>query len=401
MRLETGYDVVVDRAARTRYVLLGAASDGTHEFHAARAELTRRLITEAGFTAVAVVGDWSGADRVNHYVRGDSQDASAEQALRGFRSFPSWVWRNTVVAEFVAWLRGHNDGLRRVHPSVGFYGLDLYSLHASMAAVVGYLDGVDPEAAARARERFACFHQIGRSPAAGPEPCEEAIELLVGLRRRAAEGSEDRFHAEQNARLVVHAEDHYRAVLRSDVAGWNVRERHMAETLAALTAHLEGDGASARTVVWAHNAHAGDVRATELARRRRLSLGQLMRQRAGAATLLIGLTTYEGSVTAARDWGEPPEPTPVPPAVRGSHEHRLHQRGLRRVLLEPIGLPGQRRERAIGVVYRPAAGLSEQYFDARIGDQFDAVAHFEETQAVEPLEQVADREPTHPWASSP
>jgi erythromycin esterase-like protein/predicted phosphoribosyltransferase len=397
------YDALIERAARARYVLIGDASHGTREFYRERAEITKRLIAEAAFTAVAVEADWPDAARVNRFVRGSGEDRTAEEALGGFRRFPVWMWRNVEVAEFVTLLREYNDALGTAVPQVGFYGLDLYSLHASMEAVVEYLEGVDPEAARRARERYACFDQFGRDPQvyayeagmAGAEPCErQAVQQLVELRDLAARsaGAEAPFYAAQNAQLVVDAEQYYRAMFRGGVQSWNLRDRHMARTLDALVAHLDDTGGPAKVVVWAHNSHLGDERATELADAGQLNLGRLVRERHGDEALLVGFTTYAGTVTAASDWGAPAERKRVRRALPGSWEELFHERELDRFWLDPAELRGRRLERAIGVVYRPETERISHYFHARIAEQFDAVVHIDETHALEPLERASEWE---------
>jgi erythromycin esterase-like protein len=413
------YDGLVERALRARYTLVGEASHGTHEFYRERAEITKRLIAEAGVSAVAVEADWPDAYRVNRYVRGASDDDSAEEALSDFRRFPVWMWRNTVVAEFIGWLREWNDALPEAESKVGFYGLDLYSLHASMEAVIAYLDEVDPEAAQRARERYACFDQFGRDPQiyayeagiAGAEPCEQpAVQQLVELRTQAAElaardgqlDEDGQFYAEQNARLVVNAERYYRAMFRGGVESWNLRDQHMAETLDELAAHLERPGGPTKLAVWEHNSHLGDNRATEVGQAGQLNVGQLVRERHGRQALLVGLTTYTGMVTAASDWGGPAERKHVRRALPGSWEELFHQQGMAAFLLDPSGLRGRRLERAIGVVYRPETERISHYFHARLADQFDTVIHLDETHAVEPLERTSEWETgelpdTYPW----
>jgi erythromycin esterase-like protein/predicted phosphoribosyltransferase len=413
------YDALIERATGARFVLIGEASHGTHEFYRERAEITKRLIVEAGFTAVAVEADWPDAYRVNRFVRGAGDDTSAEEALSDFRRFPVWMWRNTEVAEFVTLLREYNDALADTAAKVGFYGLDLYSLYTSMEAVVDYLEGVDPEAARRARERYACFDQFGRDPQvyayeagmAGAEPCEQqAVEQLLELHSVAAEiagrdgdlDADGHFFAEQNARLVVNAEEYYRAMFRAGKSSWNLRDRHMAETLEELLAHLDRTSGQAKIVVWAHNSHLGDQRATELAQAGQLNLGQLVRERHGDETLLVGFTTYAGTVTAASDWGGPAERKRVRRALPGSWEELLHERDIPRFWLEPASLPGRRLERAIGVVYRPETERISHYFHARLADQFDAVIHIDETRALEPLERASEWDTgelpeTYPW----
>ena len=409
------YDDLIERATQARFVLIGEASHGTQEFYRERAEITKRLIAEGGFTAVAVEADWPDAYRVNRFVRAASDDSTAEEALADFRRFPTWMWRNVEVAEFVTLVREYNDALAAATPTVGFYGLDLYSLHRSMEAVIEYLDGVDREAAQRARDRYACFDQFGRDPQvyayeagiSGAEPCEqEAVQQLVELqamaRRNGRVDPDAQFFAEQNARLVVDAEEYYRAMFRGGVESWNLRDRHMAETLDELVAHLERTSGPAKVVVWAHNSHLGDERATELAQAGQLNLGQMVRERYGDDTLLVGFTTYEGTVTAASDWGGPAERKRVRRALPGSWEELLHERGMDRFWLEPGELKGRRLERAIGVVYRPETERVSHYFHARLADQFDAVIHLDETHALEPLERSSEWEAgelpeSYPW----
>src|SRR6266550_3814911 len=253
------YDSLMELAGDARYVLLGEASHGTHEFYRERAQITKRLIQEKGFNAVAVEADWPDAYRVNRYVRGASGDAEAIDSLSGFKRFPTWMWRNADVLDFIGWLRGHNDALPNDAKKAGFYGLDLYSLHASIEAVLGYLAKVDPEAAKRARYRYSCFEHFGESSQAYgyaasfdlSESCEkEVVNQLIELRRRAADyasrdgrvAADDFFFAEQNARLVKNAEEYYRSMFRRSVPSWNLRDRHMAETLESLVAHLENQG---------------------------------------------------------------------------------------------------------------------------------------------------------------
>jgi erythromycin esterase-like protein len=307
-----------------------------------------------------------------------------------------------VVADFVGWLRDFNDSLPNGAPRVGFYGLDLYSLHASMDAVVSFLERVDPEAAARARDRYACFDQFGRDPQvyayeagmAGAETCEEqAVQQLIELLEDDSQDDVDEtFYAEQNARLVVNAERYYRTMFRGGVESWNLRDRHMAETLEQLSAHLERRSGSAKIAVWEHNSHLGDNRATELGQSGQLNVGQLVRERYGRAALLVGFTTYTGTVTAASQWGGTAERKSVRPALPGSWEELFHERDVPAFLLDPSKLHGRRLERAIGVIYQPQTERVSHYFHARLRDQFDAVIHIDETTAVEPLERTSEWE---------
>ena len=403
------YDPLIGRIGEARFALLGEASHGTHEFYRERAEITKRLITERKFTAVAVEADWPDAYRLNRYVRGAGDDVDAVDALADFRRFPTWMWRNAVVVEFIEWLRAHNDGLPPGVEKVGFYGLDLYSLHASMKAVLRYLEKVDPEAAIQARERYACFDHAGEDTQAYglmtrlnlSKSCEEeVVNQLLELQRRAADrmrrgGALDDhlFYAEQNARLVKNAEAYYRSVFLEAVSSWNLRDRHMAETLDALVSYLDRKAGRAKIAVWEHNSHLGDARATEMGRRGELNVGQLTREKYADGAVLIGFTTHRGTVTAASDWGSSAERKRVRPALAGSYEALFHASGRDRFLLimndsdvvvRQLGVP--RLERAIGVIYRPETERQSHYFRARLPDQFDAVLHFDETCAVKPLE---------------
>jgi erythromycin esterase-like protein len=394
------YDALIERIGDARFVLLGEASHGTHEFYRERSRITRRLIAEKGFCAVAIEGDWPSAARVNRYVRGAGTDTSAAMALDGFERFPAWMWRNTDVLQFAGWLRRYNDALPGKAPRAGFYGLDLYSLFDSVAAVLRYLERADPAAARRARERYACFdhfagdgQRYGYATAFGAsKSCEDqVVAQLVEMQRGAAgRGSEpdERFHAEQNARLVRNAEQYYRTMFRGHVSSWNLRDSHMAETLEALALHLSAE-LPAKIVVWAHNSHVGDARATEMGERGEHTLGQLVRQRHPGQAALVGMTTWRGTVTAAADWGAAAERMRVREALSGSHEAHFHEMGLPGFWLPTDELAERRLQRAIGVVYLPQSERLSHYFHASLCGQFDYVLHFDETRAVEPLERVA------------
>jgi erythromycin esterase-like protein len=405
------YDSLIELAGNSRFALLGEASHGTHDFYHTRAQITQRLIEGERFSAVAVEADWPDAYRVNRYVQSRGDDAEAVEALGSFQRFPTWMWRNTDVVEFIAWLREYNDALPEGTRKVGFYGLDLYSLHTSARAVLDFLDKVDPEAARRARYRYACFEHFGEDTQAYgyaasvglSKSCEdEVVSQLVEMQKRAAElasrdGQEDPdafFMAEQNARLVKNAERYYRAMFASRVESWNLRDRHMVETLDALVNHL--GASSAKIAVWAHNSHLGDARATQMGDSGELNVGQLVRQRYGKDALLVGFTTYTGTVTAASNWDAPAERKRVRPALAGSYEDLFHTTGIPSFLLKLRGadwlsgvLRQQRLERAIGVIYLPESERVSHYFNARLADQFDAVIHMDQTRAVEPLERTA------------
>jgi erythromycin esterase-like protein len=406
------YDALLELVGDARFVLLGEASHGTHEFYSERAAITKRLIAEKGFTVIAIEADWPDAYRVNRYTRGVSQDRSANEALSGFRRFPTWMWRNTVVVEFVEWLRRFNQHVDPKKAPAGFFGMDLYSLHSSIDAVLNYLERVDPDAAKRARHRYSCFDHLNRDPqeygyaatVGAIESCEdEVVEQLVELRSQAAEflsrdgevAAEELFFAEQNARLVKNAEQYYRSMFRGRASSWNLRDRHMVETIEALVAHLNGSR-HPKAIVWAHNSHLGDARATEMSQHGELNVGQLVCERFQEEAILIGFSTHHGSVTAASDWGEAAERKNVRPALHGSYEELFHQTGLSRFWIDlrnagdKVGvLHGPRLERAIGVIYRPETERLSHYFHARLAKQFDAIIHIDETRAVEPLERTS------------
>jgi len=405
------YDPLLQSIGDAHYVLIGEASHGTHEFYRERAQITKRLIREKGFNAVAVEADWPDAYRVNRYVRGRGDDLDAIDALGGFQRFPAWMWRNADVLDFAGWLREHNDTVKAGRPKVGFYGLDLYSLHASMEAVVAYLAKVDPQAADRARHRYACFDLYGDDPQTygfatslqlGRTCEDEVITQLIDLQRHAVEyalrdgriAEDDYFYAEQNARLVQDAEHYYRTMYRGETSSWNLRDRHMADTLDALVEFLPRVGPPAKVVVWAHNSHLGDARATQMGARGEWNVGQLVRQQYGRDSVLVGLTTYDGTVTAASNWDAPAERKRVRPGLPGSYEALFHDVGLERFAVifngrweAPLAEP--RLERAIGVIYRPESERASHYFSASLTAQFDAVLHFDRTRAVEPLERTA------------
>lgn len=416
IRLRSGessdYDPLIASIGEARFVLIGEASHGTHEFYRERAQITKRLIVEKGFNAVAVEADFPDAYRVNRYVRGEGPDSDAVESLGGFKRFPAWMWRNADVLDFVGWLRSHNDDLPPKASRVGFYGVDLYSLHTSIEAVLAYLEKIDPEGAARARSRYACFDHFGGdtqiygyATAVGfADPCEdEVVAQLTEMYRRSSElalrdgrvARDDYFFAAQNARLVKNAEHYYRMMYRSDVSSWNLRDSHMSETLIELERHLAAEVPLPKIVVWEHNSHLGDARATEMGQRGEWNVGQLVRQRYGRDAYLIGFSTFNGTVTAASNWGGPAERKRVRSALEGSVENVFHRIGLERslaildegthsykVLQEPL------LERAIGVIYRPETERESHYFRARVSGQFNALIHIDETRAVEPLERT-------------
>lgn len=407
------YDGLLDMIGDASIVLLGESTHGTHEFYQERAAITQRLIEEKGFNAVAVEADWPDTYQINRFVRRESDYKDGVEALSGFERFPAWMWRNADVLNFIGWLRDHNEHVFSLQQQVGFYGLDLYSLHKSIDEVIHYLDGKDPAEAHKARELYGCMNRYGRDPqhyglmvAAGmSDGCrQEVINQFVDLRGKEIEylsrngpaTADEYFFAEQNARVVKNAEEYYRKMFSSGASSWNQRDEHMMESLVRLLAHLQSHHGSAKVVVWAHNSHLGDARATDMSGRGELNLGQLVREAFPRQCKLIGFTTHTGTVTAASGWHLPAERKQVRPALAGSYEHLFHQVGLSDFWIDLTkgnlavnALREPRLERAIGVVYLPESERQSHYFHADITRQFDAVLHFDQTRAVEPLEKTA------------
>jgi erythromycin esterase-like protein len=407
--LKEGFEELVHACSSSNYVLVGEASHGTHEFYEIRARLTRELIAHHGFHAVVVEADWPDANRIDRYMRGRSSDKAARDALAEFVRFPRWMWRNHVVSDFADWLRSHNAGRPNGAPEVGFYGMDLYSLHSSRSAVIKYLEQVDPDAARRARDRYGCFDHYGEDEQAYgmgtaygvSESCEQAVvQQLVELQRRSWDyanrdgllAQDEFFSAEQNARLVRNAEEYYRLMFKGRASTWNIRDQHMADTVHALSAHIERRYGSAKLVLWAHNSHLGDARYTDMARRREHNVGQLIRERYPNQTFIVGFTTYTGTVTAATNWDDDADTKRVRPGLPNSWETLFHEAGHPDFVLDLRGLRASkslntdRLERAIGVIYRPETERVSHYFNARLLEQFDAVIHVDTTRALEPLD---------------
>ena len=392
---------LLQRIGPARIVLLGEATHGTSEFYRMRERITRELIVKKGFRFVAIEADWPDAARVDHYVRHFQYQPSEWTA---FARFPTWMWRNTEVRDFVSWLRKYN-GTAEQGERVAFHGLDLYSLYDSIRSVLNYLDEVDPASARVARERYGCLTPWQRDPATyghaaltGSYPtCESDVARtladLLAKRRAYAEHDGERFlDAAQNARLVANAERYYRIMYYGSRASWNLRDSHMFETLKDLLAF---HGADSRAVVWAHNSHIGNAAATEMAARGEHNIGQLCREKFGDRAYLIGFGTNSGTVAAASEWDGPMEVKKVRPALANSYEQLCHATGLARFMLGLRGrgdLCGPKRlgkehlERAIGVIYRPETELASHYFQANLPQQFDEYVWLDETHAVTPLD---------------
>jgi len=392
---DPGFGEAFDRFADARLVLLGEASHGTSEFYRARASITRRLIERHGFSIVALEADWPDVARLDRYVRQRRQREGEEAA---FERFPSWMWRNAEFGCFLSWLHGHNRLLSE-DAKAGVYGLDLYNLHSSMQAVVGFLQEKDPALAEEARQRYSCLAPFSRDPAqygararsAGFAFCAQGVvEMLTELLERQCLGGDcdEWLDAAANARLVKNAEHYYRSMFLSDESSWNARDTHMFEMLCHL---LEHKGPQAKAVVWAHNSHIGDALATGMGRERgELNIGQLAKERFGDEARLIGFGTDGGTVAAADDWDGPLKIKQVRPSLADSHERLCHETGLERFLLDlreggPEPAREERLERFIGVIYRPDTERWSHYSEAVLAEQFDAWVWFDKTNAISPL----------------
>ncbi|RZI43136.1 erythromycin esterase family protein [Herbaspirillum sp. HC18] len=421
VRPDDRHDAVIEQIGDASLVLLGEATHGTREFYRLRAEISKRLIAEKGFNAIAVEADWPDSLRVSHFIHARSTpsgDESADDALHGFERFPQWMWRNTEILDLVNWLRRHNAQITDEYSKVSFFGLDLYSLRNSMEAVVGYLAPLDPEAAAQARARYSCFDHLADNPQrygysatfGTRKNCEdEVVRQLMALNAKVykyvstddSSSADEFFYAQQNARVAQNAEAYYRTMFLGRNESWNLRDRHMAETLEALRNHYIGwkGGRAPKIIVWAHNSHLGDARATEMGEQHgQLNLGQLVRERYGMKdSFLLGFTTHTGTVTAASEWDAPAEIKGIMTSHPDSYERVFHDTGLGNFLV-PLRdrkilcnlLQERMLERAIGVIYLPESERVSHYFYASLSRQFDAVIHLDETHAVMPLERKGE-----------
>lgn len=406
---ENNYASLLERIGDKRFVLIGEATHGTAEFYQTRIELTQRLIQEKGFMAVAIEADWPDAYTIHHYVQGKGKKENYLDALADFHRFPTWMWRNATIPPFIRWLRDYNDYLPLVEKR-GFYGLDLYSLNASMQAVITYLLARDPAAAEEAKKHYACFDHHSTDPQTYgylahvglKKSCvNDAIAVLIDLQHHAFDyisqqgitASDDYFFATQNARLIKNAEKYYRAMFETHVSSWNIRDCHMVETLTSLAAHLEARfNKPAKIVVWAHNSHIGDARATEMGSQGEVNIGQLVREQYDRHSYSIGFSTYDGYVTAASEWDCPPERKKIVPGLESSYENLFHQLNNKNFILHLGGneeldhfLKIPRLQRAIGVIYRPETERLSHYFFTHLTYQFDCMIHLDTTQALEPL----------------
>lgn len=410
-------DPLLEQIGDARFVLLGEATHGTSEFYLWRQEISERLISEKDFSFIAVEGDWPDCYRVNRYVKGlPDAGESAYEVLHAFNRWPTWMWANREVVTLAEWLRKHNANLPE-HKRVGFYGLDVYSLWDSMRAVIGYLERMDPKAAEHAKRSYACFEPYAEdaqdyawATLFVPTSCQrEAVSILTDLRQHLPDypqdGRESKFNAEQNALIVKNAENYYREMVRGGAESWNVRDRHMVETLNRL---MQFHGPDARAIVWEHNTHIGDARFTDMAGDGMVNVGELVReQHEQEGVVLVGCGTHRGTVIAGSGWDAPMQRMAVPPARAGSWEDVLHVADPSNKLLLMPDAQGRPRfleprgHRAIGVVYDPARERYGNYVPTVLPRRYDAFLYFEETRAVFPLhiavEEMEEAPETYPF----
>ncbi len=392
-------DPLLERIGDARYVLLGEATHGTHEYYLWRARISRRLSEEKGFRFIAVEGDWPDCFAVNRYINGETPNTTAEEVLGSFTRWPTWMWANWEIVALAEWLRADNQG-RPEGERVGFYGLDVYSLWESLAEVVGYLRQHHPDAVAAAYEAFRCFEPYAEDPQAFaratlfvPDACRQEVEdLLRTVRERASSamaGDDTSLDAVMNAEALKGAAGYYRSMVRGGAESWNLRDRHMADTLDRLMRH---HGPDAKAIVWEHNTHIGDARYTDMAGAGMFNAGQLVRQEHGGdGVVLVGFGSNAGTVVAGRSWDAPMEAMPLPPAREGSWEHALHRMGAEdRLLLfqPPVDAGGAlavpRGHRAVGVVYHPEYEAGN-YVPTVLPMRYDAFLYIDRTQALHPL----------------
>lgn len=394
-------DTLLHEIGDARFVLLGEASHGTSEFYEWRAAISKRLIEEKGFTIIGVEGDWPELARFNQYINGGQHDASAAVALSSISRWPAWMWANEEVATFGEWLRTYNAS----EPRVNFYGLDVYSLWRSLEEVRNYLQTIDPSAAESATKSIACFGEFfngdefayAQQKARGSLDCADELQQLLTATSNIAASRNDEaaLHAVQNATIAINAERYYTTALQSSSASWNIRDEHMIQTIERI---IEHHGRGSKIIIWAHNTHVGDARATDMAAQGMVNIGQLVRQQhEGEGVYITGFGTYSGTVTAAHAWASQTQTMNVPPAQRGSWESMLHEAtpGDKLILMKALENDNNFKKRighrAIGVVYDPGAEKSN-YVPSILPERYDAFIFIEETEALHPLTPTMGRD---------
>ena len=408
------YSPLLDEIGDASLVLLGEATHGTSEFYAIRAEITKELITKKGFQTIGIEADWPDAYQVHRYIQGQKTAETSMQALDGFKRFPQWMWRNTQMVDLVSWLYHYNEKLSP-EKKVGFYGLDLYSLYASIDEVLKYLDKTNPTIAERARKRYDCFKQYRHNAQIygyattfdiGASCQKKVVEQLMDLRESAVEllrvdgqkAPEEYFYTLQNAKLIKSAEEYYRSLFFSTPeVSWNIRDTHMTQMANELLDHLKETHKPQKIIIWAHNSHLGNASATQFKKLGEINIGQLLKEQYANRVKSIGFTTYSGKVSAASEWDGPVEHKQVRPALENSYEALLHEVNIPQFLLLlqkdkelAQALSAEKIERAIGVIYRPETERASHYFNAQLSKQFDAIIHIDQTTAVEPLEKTPE-----------
>lgn len=401
------YKKLLDYIGDAQIVLLGEATHGTHEFYEMRSEISKHLITEKEFNVIAIEGDWPDAYQVNRYINHEYY-TKATDALASFDRFPTWMWNNVPIRHLVEWLRNYNQG-KSHETHVSFYGLDLYSLYRSIDTIIAYLHKIDPTAAEQARNYYSCFDHYRTDPQDYGYAVSTRIirdcsdEVLKQLKimteqnwQRLAHGTitaDTAFNLEQNARVVKNSEEYYRSLFLNEVNNWNLRDSHMIETVNELIKHYQNKGIETpKIIIWAHNSHIGDARATQMGKHGEHNVGQLAKEQFGKKAITIGFTTYHGTVSAASNWHHPVERKQVRPALPGSYESLFHATNIGNFLLlldNKDLVPAKQLERAIGVVYHPQSERMSHYFYANLAEQFDAVIHYDKTTALEPLEKTS------------
>lgn len=400
---DAAYNHLMQKIGNAQIVMIGEATHGTHEFYTIRAEITKKLIVEKGFHAIALEGDWPDAYHINAYVTKNTNN-DMEQALSAFNKFPTWMWRNTVMLDFVRWLKRHNQ----TDNPVLVYGLDLYSLYASIDVIIRYLEKITPDHAHEARTYYACFEQFRHDPqtygysvlSGLARSCQDDVmqalkkltHIELQLLQEHKTTSAEAFYILQNARVIEHAEEYYRSLFLHEVSNWNLRDDHMMETLEEIIAYYKQQGIEKpKIVVWAHNSHIGNAAATAMSMHGEFNIGQLVKEKFATNAYSIGFTTYNGTVSAASNWHQPVERKIVRNALPHSYEYLFHQLHMPSFLLtldHKDLLPKTLLERAIGVVYVPHQERASHYFEASLAQQFDAIIHYDTTTALEPLEKT-------------
>jgi len=416
-KLDTDHDldVLIERIGDARYVLLGEASHGTSEYYTWRSKISRRLIEEKGFSFIAVEGDWPDCYMVNRYIKGyPDSGTTAKEVLKTFDRWPTWMWANWEVVALTEWLKTHNERVPK-EKKAGFYGLDVYSLWESMEAIIKYLEKVDPAAVKVAKEAYQCFapyekdeQAYARATRFVSEVCEdEVVEMFKMIRSKTKEyagDAEAAFSTEQNALVSVNAERYYRAMVKGSSESWNIRDTHMNDTLNRL---MKFHGTESKAIVWEHNTHIGDARATDMKRQGMVNVGQLVReQHEQEGVFIVGFGAYQGGVIAADEWGAPMQEIMAPPAQSGSWEAILHEIEPRDRIIMLDELQGDadfmnvRGHRAIGVVYHPHFEKYGNFVPTVLPARYNAFIFIDETEALHPLHIRSEKHripETFPW----